>query len=120
MTGTGKVKRRKKTSVYRRRVAMKRKLAMAMTVVILTLIMVLACMKFTAKATIAEDYARFSKKYYKSYLIESGDTLWSIADNECGSRWNNKWDYIDEIMRINGLRSETIKAGNYLTLPYYT
>ncbi|MDO4803189.1 MAG: LysM peptidoglycan-binding domain-containing protein [Lachnospiraceae bacterium] len=99
---------------------MKRRIAMAMAIVIVTLIMVLACIKFTARATIAENAARFSKKYYKSYLVESGDTLWTIAESECGSRWNNNWDYIDEVMLINGLKSETIKAGNYLMLPYYT
>ena len=93
---------------------------MAMAAINVTLIIILVCIKFTATETVAENTSRFSKKYYKSYMIEAGDTLWTIAESECGPRWKNKWDYIDEVMRINGLHSEKIRAGKYLSLPYYT
>ena len=106
--------------MIRRRRMMRRRIAMAMAVTIFTLIVVLVCMKFTAKNTVAENTSRFTKKYYRSYMIESGDTLWTIADRECGTMWKSNWDYIDEVMRINGLHSDRIHAGNYLTLPYYT
>ena len=112
----GSMKRRAR----RQRMIMRRKIATVMAAVIVMLIIVLVCMKFTARETVAEDTNRFSKKYYRSYMIEPGDTLWTIADSECGSMWKNNWDYIDEVMRINGLHSDTIHAGRYLTLPYYT
>ena len=112
--------KRNRRAAYRRKAMMRRRIATAMAVTIITLIIVLICMKFTARETVAEDKSKFSKKYYKSYMIEYGDTLWTIAENECGTEWKNNWDYIDEVMRINGLHTDTIKAGNYLTLPYYT
>ena len=123
MTGTERrnyrSSRRNRFAARRRR-TLRRKVATAMAITIVTLVIVLICMKFTARETVAEDTSRFSKKYYKSYMIEYGDTLWTIAESQCGDQWENNWDYIDEVMRINGLHTDSIKAGNYLTLPYYT
>ena len=123
MTGTERKKRRilrERRRAERRRKLIRNRIATAMAVTIVTLIIVLLCMKFTARETIAEEKSRFSKKYYKSYMIEYGDTLWTIAEKNCGTEWKNNWDYIDEVMRINGLHSDKIRAGYHLTLPYYT
>ena len=106
MTGTERKKRRilrERRRAERRRKLIRNRIATAMAVTIVTLIIVLLCMKFTARETIAEEKSRFSKKYYKSYMIEYGDTLWTIAEKNCGTEWKNNWDYIDEVMRINGI-----------------
>lgn len=55
-------------------------------------------------------------KYYKSIIIEQGDSLWSIAKEYACDDTN---DYIKEIKQLNGLHSETIHAGQHLIITYY-
>lgn len=59
------------------------------------------------------------KKYYKSILIEYGDTLWGIAEEYKDLHYESVRDYIDEVIRINNLKTDKIHAGRYLTIPYY-
>ena len=55
-------------------------------------------------------------KYYKSIIIEQGDSLWSIAkEYAC----DDTYAYIKEIKQLNGLTSETIHAGQHLIIAYY-
>ena len=58
-------------------------------------------------------------KYYKSVLIDSGDTLWSIAV-ENKTPGTDTEDVVEEIKKINGLHSDGITSGNYLIVPYYS
>ena len=62
-------------------------------------------------------------KYYKSYMVEKDDTLFSIAydfnDEQC-SRKQIK-ECVDEMMKINSLDHKgTIYYGNYIIVPYYS
>ena len=62
-------------------------------------------------------------KYYKSYMVEKDDTLYSIAydlnDDQC-SRKQIK-ECVDEMMKINSLDYKgTICYGNYIIVPYYS
>ncbi|NBI90376.1 LysM peptidoglycan-binding domain-containing protein [Lachnospiraceae bacterium] len=61
-------------------------------------------------------------KYYKSIMIEEGDTLWSIAlDNISPESGNIAISaYIKEIMKMNGLQNDRITAGMYLVIPYFS
>jgi len=58
-------------------------------------------------------------KYYTTVSIEDNDTLWSLAD-----RYNNGTEdtssYINNIMQINDLSSETIHSGKNLIVYYYS
>lgn len=61
------------------------------------------------------------KKQYKSILIDEGDTLWNIAEEN-----NNRdisgisiSDYIEDIKSINNLNQDQITAGNYIIIPVY-
>lgn len=58
-------------------------------------------------------------KFYASVPVETGDTLWSIAETRMDSHYESVEDYIKEICRINALDSEEIQAGRYLVVPYY-
>ena len=58
-------------------------------------------------------------KMYKSIMIEQGDSLWDIADQYMSVGYDNKADYIEEILEMNGLNSTTIHCGEYLCIPYY-
>lgn len=54
-----------------------------------------------------------------SVKIEKNDSLWSIASEYYTDDFDSIQDMIDEIKQINGLTSDTIKAGNYIVVPYY-
>ena len=58
-------------------------------------------------------------KYYKSIQIQSGDTLWRIAEQHMSREYDSITDYIIEVKRINNLASDDIQANQYLTIPYY-
>ncbi len=58
-------------------------------------------------------------KYYTSIEIESGDTLWDIADHYCTVPQVSKKEYIAEVKRTNHLSSSQITAGMHLCVPYY-
>lgn len=59
-------------------------------------------------------------KYYTSVAIESGDSLWRLADKYMDSHYNSRQEFIQEVMQMNGLKSECIQQGNYLNIPYYS
>ena len=60
-------------------------------------------------------------KYYTSVQIQSGDTLWSIADMYMTEEYASIDTYIDEVRSINHIAAgDMIHAGQYLTVPYYS
>ena len=64
--------------------------------------------------------AAFAKSYdgvrYESILIRNGDTLWSIAEANCGSsRASDIQLYVKQLQRVNHLPDATeLRAGAYL------
>ena len=69
----------------------------------------------SSKADVASYY-----KYYTSIKIESGDTLWEIADEYIGNFDITKAEYIDEICRVNKIAEDEIHAGDYIVVPYFS
>lgn len=59
-------------------------------------------------------------KYYTSIEVPYGSTLWSIAEEYAGEEYASVKDYVHEVMEINHLPEETITAGQYLVVPYYS
>lgn len=57
--------------------------------------------------------------YYKSVCIESGDNLWSIADQYRQGSALTVEEYVKELKRMNNLREDIIHAGQYLTVVYF-
>ena len=62
-------------------------------------------------------------KYYKSYLVEKDDTLFSIAydmnDEQCSRKQIEAC--VDEMISLNSLDHKgTICYGNYIIVPYYS
>ena len=55
---------------------------------------------------------------YESILIQNGDTLWSIAETNCGSsRASDIQSYVQELQRMNHLFDATeLRAGAYLII----
>ncbi len=56
----------------------------------------------------------------RSVKIEKNDTLWSIAEEYYSAEYRDVAEYVDAIKEANNLRSDNIKAGNYIIVPYYT
>lgn len=61
-------------------------------------------------------------KYYTSVAIESGDTLWSLAEQHVdGVHYTTRSSYIEEVCRINNIeQASVIQAGDILVMPYYS
>ena len=55
---------------------------------------------------------------YKSICLETGDTLWGIAEEYCPEGKDIR-EYIHETMELNGLKTSEIHAGCYLVVPVY-
>ena len=52
---------------------------------------------------------------YESVYISDGDTLWSIAQKYRGSK--STAAFVEDIMILNGLSTDQIRAGYYLVVP---
>lgn len=76
-----------------------------------------ACTNF-AEASDHTTESSSSCVLYKSIQLESGDTLWSIAEEYMPEGFSSIWDYIEELKDINGLKSDEIHEGRYLTVVY--
>ncbi len=61
-----------------------------------------------------------SFKYYTEIEVEYGDSLWSIAHVYADSHYDSAGEYIREVKSINHLRSDIIKEGQKLVVPYYS
>ncbi len=59
-------------------------------------------------------------KYYTSIKVESGDTLWTIADHYMTGCDMDKQSYIEEVCQLNGLTDGQIHSGDYLIVAYYS
>ena len=59
-------------------------------------------------------------KYYKSIVVEEGETLWSIASENMGADYEDKNSYINEVKQMNGLIDDQITIGSYIIIPYFS
>lgn len=89
-------------------------------VVLIAAVFLIAVFCLTARQTEAED-PELPYKYYTSIQVESGDTLWSIAEEHMTPNYPDTESYIREVKEINHLGADdTIKAGSSLCIPYYS
>lgn len=59
------------------------------------------------------------QRFYKSIEIQSGDTLWNIASEYTNGTSQEINRYVGTLMKINGLATDQIQEGQYLTVVYY-
>lgn len=69
------------------------------------------------KLVCADESIHYNKSFV-SIEIHTGDTLTSIAEDYAIPAAGYS-DYIEEVKRINNLKSDTIHAGCYLMVPVY-
>lgn len=57
-------------------------------------------------------------KYYRSIEIQSGDTLWEIAEKTLTADYDSVPEYVQALKDMNNLDSDYIQAGQNLIIAY--
>lgn len=66
-----------------------------------------------------EEFVKPLNRYYTSIQLQQGDNLWDIAGQYLEGSGYSKKEYVEELKRMNGLQSEKIHSGEYLTVVYF-
>ncbi len=109
--------RSKRNQIIRKRLVRRRLFLLTLTIV-LVLVLSLSYKAILSEANTGDTPEYF--KYYTSIEVHYGDSLWSIAEEHLGCKYASATDYIDEVMQINHLKDDTLIAGQYLIIPYYS
>ena len=111
--------RRIRNNCLRRRRQLRRHLIMCMLTFVL--VISLSSVFFALRTKAQNSNEDILYKYYKSVMVEDGDTLWNYAELYGNKQVHEKnEDYIKEVIEMNFLDSDEITAGQYLILPYYS
>lgn len=87
-------------------------------VAIVVLLIVTICVKLFNTPDRAE--ASLSGYYsYESIIISDGETIWTIAENHKEDYTGSLKEYVNEIISVNGLENDILKAGDSLVIPVY-
>ena len=95
------------------RIVRNRKIAVALGFI---LTFILAFSLYSSRA--AAENSRPVYTYYTSYEIQSGDTLWTIADQFMTPEFSDKEAFIDNIKKLNHIGGDKITAGKYIVIEY--
>ena len=115
-----KISEKANRSLQKREAVVRRQRSVfAVVLIVLISLGILLGSNMNAFASSKADIASYNK-YYTSIRIESGDTLWSIADEYIADFNLSKEDYIHEICQLNQISEDEIHAGAYIIIPYYS
>ena len=67
-------------------------------------------------AGVAFSYIPESERDFKTVVVRSGDTLWSIASENSTGDIRNK---IKDIKKFNNLKSDVLSVGDHIQVPLY-
>lgn len=115
-------RRQYQRNYFKRKAILQRKIAM-ISITFLALLFALGLVNRFATSHIYAQEVSY-QKYYKSISISEGDSLWSIAASNLEAMEEVPVDldmkaYIKEIIHTNQLSSNTLFAGQTLSIPYY-
>lgn len=108
---------KRKQQARRRREVRKQ---IALVVLGIILIIGLSLSYHAIRSNANTDIEEIEYKYFTSVSVNYGETLWIIAEKYADNHYKNIEAYISELMKINNLSSDEIKAGQYLIVPYYS
>lgn len=115
-----KISERANESLKKREAVVRRqKSILAVAVIVVVAFGILLGNSINAMASADKDVASYNK-YYVSVRVQSGDTLWTIADEYVDGFNIEKTDYITEVCQINEISENDIHAGDYIVVPYYS
>lgn len=103
----------------REAVVRKQRSLIAVAIIVVITLGILLGTSMNALASSEKETASYNK-YYVSIRVESGDTLWTIADEYVDGFNIEKNDYIEEVCEINEISKDDIHAGDYIVVPYYS
>lgn len=98
------------------RIVRRRKQLLATTIIFVALLISAICFSIRINAKDSKDIY----KYYTSYEVQPGDTLWSIADTYMTIENHDRDAYISEIKEMNHIVDDKITSGEYLVISYYS
>lgn len=76
---------------------------------------------FSFKTKAQNETEEVAYKYYKSIVVDSGDTIWDYAEEYAHEDYYDSYEsYIKEVIRINAMQDDSIQSGQYLIIPYYS
>lgn len=115
-----KISEKANESLRKREVTVRRqKGILAIAIIAVVALGILLGTSMNALASSDKDIASYNK-YYVSIRVESGDTLWAIADEYVEGFNIDKSEYIEEVCQINAISKNDIHAGDYIVVPYYS
>ena len=84
------------------------------------LFITLAVLFFSSKSFAADKNEEELYKYYRSYQIQPGDSLYGISEEFSVQNYMDNDDFVNEVMFINNItEGELLVAGNFIIVPYY-
>lgn len=99
----------------------KRQRKLSLAVLLCVAVIVATAISFSMVNTAEAGTPESSRyKYYTSIQVEPGSSLWDIAEKYASSEYESLEAYIQEVRQINHLDEDTIYAGSYLCIPYYS
>lgn len=107
---------KKEKKIYRKQQNSKKKMMMLLATV---LFITIGSIGFGSSFSDAHESKEEQTIVYKSILIQSGDTLWDIAQEYKTNDYESTQDYVDELKRLNSLESDQIQESKYLTVACY-
>ena len=115
-----KISERANESLRKREAVVRRQRGLvAIAIILVVALGILLGSSMNTLASSEKDISSYNK-YYTSIRVESGDTLWTIADEYVGGFNVSKSDYIAEVCQINGISEDNIYAGGNIIVPYYS
>lgn len=92
---------------HMKRIYFRRRICVALTII--------AMLSLLITSVYAIDANSKKQSEYKTVIVESGDSLWSIASNNCGNE--DVRTIIRKIKKINNFSKSTINIGDILMVP---
>ena len=113
------IQEREKRAIIKKRkqIAKRRMILLLAALFVITLGSVVFGSIFSKANNPSADLTKY--KYYKSIIIEPGDSLWSIAEEYCNDSYQDTREYVSELKQLNSLTSDTIHEGQHLLVAYY-
>lgn len=102
----------------KRRYARIKRMMTIVSVMIISVCVLLFGSAFASAHGTADD-SLVSRKYYKSIVVNEGDSMWTIAGQYQSEEYQSRQEYIDEVMEINQMKSTTLYENQKLIVPYY-
>lgn len=110
---------RRHTAAKRRREVFRKKLLLCLTAVVIIAGLSVGLGSNFASAQDDTEHPVNGQRYYKSIVLESGDTLWDIAEEFHLSERETVSEYVEDLMVLNNLDTDMIHEGQFLTVIYY-